>query len=146
MKPVSGFLQLFFTTTAYVSSFLRARVQYVLEIFSRKIINFNMGDNDYPIIKDPVEAKFLPTSHGGRTLIDPYNYCYIKSKAVGDKIYWFCQRARSKILPYCPAKALTLGTNIQWTTGHNHGSDPVSVEVKAAEKRIWQVMNCEFHF
>jgi hypothetical protein len=64
---------------------------------------------------------------------------YIKSKTVGEKIYWFCQRARSKMLPYCPAKALTLGDNISWTTGHNHGSDPVSVEVKAAEKQIWEV-------
>jgi hypothetical protein len=104
-----------------------------------------MADCDYPIIKDPVPAKYQPTSHGGRTLIDPYNYTYIKSKTVGAKIYWFCQRARSKMLPYCPAKALTLEDNIQWTSAHNHGSDPVSVEVKAAEKRIWQVCTCLYH-
>jgi hypothetical protein len=93
---------------------------------------------DYPVVKNE-PAKFQATSHGGQSLIDSFNYTYIKSKTVKDRIYWFCQRARSKMLPYCPAKAVTLGDTIKWTSQHNHGSDPVSVEVKAAEKKILQV-------
>jgi hypothetical protein len=76
---------------------------------------------DFPVVKDTMPGKYQPTSHGGRVLIDPFNYTYIKSKTVNDRIYWFCQRARSKILPYCPAKALTVGENIKSTTHHNHG-------------------------
>jgi hypothetical protein len=95
-------------------------------------------DLEYPVVKNE-PARFQPTSHGGRTLIDSNNYMYIKSKSVQDKIYWFCQRARSKMLPYCPAKALSVGDTIKWTSAHNHGSDPVNVEVKAAEKKILQV-------
>jgi hypothetical protein len=84
-------------------------------------------------------AKYQPTSHGGRTLIDSNNYMYIKSKSVKERIYWMCQRAKSKMLPYCPAKAVTVGDTIKHTSAHNHGSDPVNVELKAAEKKILQV-------
>jgi hypothetical protein len=96
---------------------------------------------DFPVVKNE-PARYQPTSHGGRTLIDSNNYTYIKSKSVQERIYWFCQRARSKMLPYCPAKALTVTDTIKWTSAHNHGSDPVSVEVKAVEKKILQVSQC----
>jgi hypothetical protein len=43
------------------------------------------------------------------------------------------------MLPYCPAKAVTIGDNIKRTSNHNHVSDPVRVEVRAAETLILEV-------
>jgi hypothetical protein len=94
---------------------------------------------EYPAISKPVPAKYQDTTHGGKSLIDTNNYLYIKSKAVKERIYWMCQRARSKTLPYCPGKAVTIGDEIQWANNHNHGADPVSLTVRAAEKRVLDV-------
>jgi hypothetical protein len=42
-------------------------------------------------------------------------------------------------MPYCPGKAMTNGGQILWSNGHNHGSNPVMLRAKVAERRVMAV-------
>ena len=49
-----------------------------------------------------------------------------------------CPRSKSKIQPWCPGKATTLGDRILSTRRHNHISDPVDLKVKQATRKVLQ--------
>jgi hypothetical protein len=45
------------------------------------------------------------------------------------------------MLPFCPAKAVTIGDNIKRTSNHNHVSDPVRVEVRVRKLGFWRYVH-----
>jgi len=90
----------------------------------------------YPVIKEPELSTYGTTSKGGKLLRDSLHYEYNFNRVSGDRKFWICVNSRSKLKPFCPGRATTVGEMTVSTRAHNHLSDPTSIKVKETVQKI----------
>ena len=92
-----------------------------------------------PTVTQEVPADYTLTKRGQKMLVDPYNYNYCKLKEKNGRTFWTCPRRKSKIHPFCPGSAVTVGDCIKSTKRHNHPSDPVEIQSAKAVCKVLEM-------